>query len=108
MTGLPTGEDALEKFLFESKQGNCEFFASSFALILRGAGVPARLVGGYLGGEYNELGGYFLVSEGDGPCLGRGFYQRQRLGAGRSEQFCPECRSCLGRLAKRACCVNSG
>ncbi|MBK5274239.1 MAG: DUF3488 domain-containing transglutaminase family protein [Desulfuromonadales bacterium] len=63
LTGLPTGEQALEQFLFEKKAGNCEFFASSFARILRGAGVPARLVGGYLGGEYNELGGYYLVSE---------------------------------------------
>jgi transglutaminase-like putative cysteine protease len=63
MTGLPTGENALEQFLFEGKQGNCEFFASSFALILRAAGIPSRLVGGYLGGEYNQLGGYYLVSE---------------------------------------------
>jgi transglutaminase-like putative cysteine protease len=64
MSGLPIGEHALEEFLFEKKQGHCEFFASSFALILRAAGVPARLVGGYLGGEYNDLGGYYLVSEG--------------------------------------------
>jgi transglutaminase-like putative cysteine protease len=63
MTGLPTGELAIDQFLFESRQGNCEFFASSFALILRAAGVPTRLVGGYLGGEYNRLGGYYLVSE---------------------------------------------
>lgn len=62
-TGLPTGEHALEEFLFESRQGHCEFFASSFALLLRAAGVPARLVGGYLGGEYNQMGGYYLVSE---------------------------------------------
>jgi hypothetical protein len=62
-TGLPTGERALEQFLFENKQGHCELFAASFALILRSAGVPARLVGGYLGGEYNDLGGYYLISE---------------------------------------------
>ena len=62
-SGLPTGGQALEQFLFEKKTGNCEFFASSFALILRGAGIPARLVGGYLGGEYNELGGYYVVTE---------------------------------------------
>jgi len=62
-TGLPTGEQALEQFLFEKKQGHCEFFAASFALILRSAGVPTRLVGGYLGGDYNDLGGYYLVSE---------------------------------------------
>jgi transglutaminase-like putative cysteine protease len=62
-TGLPTGEQALEQFLFEKKQGHCEFFAASFALILRSAGVPARIVGGYLGGDYNDLGGYYMVSE---------------------------------------------
>lgn len=62
-TGLPTGEKALETFLFEARQGHCEFFASSFALLLRASGVPARLVGGYLGGEYNQTGGYYLVTE---------------------------------------------
>ncbi|MFZ2949623.1 MAG: DUF3488 and transglutaminase-like domain-containing protein [Desulfuromonadaceae bacterium] len=60
---LATGDLALEQFLFEKKQGHCEFFASSFALLLRAAGVPCRLVGGYLGGEYNELGGYYLVTD---------------------------------------------
>ncbi len=61
--GLATGDRALERFVFETKQGHCEFFASSFALLLRAAGVPCRLVGGYLGGEYNELGGYYLVTD---------------------------------------------
>ncbi len=63
MRGLPTGERALEQFLFEGKQGHCEFFASAFAVLLRSAGVPCRLVGGYTGGEYNQLGGYYLISE---------------------------------------------
>lgn len=63
MRGLPTGERALEQFLFEGKQGHCEFFASAFAVLLRSAGVPCRLVGGYAGGEYNQLGGYYLISE---------------------------------------------
>lgn len=63
MTGLATGDRAVEQFLFDKKLGNCEFFASSFALLLRVAGVPSRLVGGYLGGEYNELGGYYLVTD---------------------------------------------
>jgi protein-glutamine gamma-glutamyltransferase len=61
--GLPTGKDAIHQFLFVSKQGHCEFFASSLALLLRTAGVPARLVGGYLGGEYNQIGGYYLVRQ---------------------------------------------
>jgi transglutaminase-like putative cysteine protease len=60
---LPRSADPLDEFLFEKKAGNCEFFASSFAVLLRAAGVPSRLVGGYYGGEYNELGGYYLVSE---------------------------------------------
>jgi hypothetical protein len=51
------------EFLTVKKRGNCEFFASSCALLLRLAGIPARLVGGYLGGEYNELGGYYVVTE---------------------------------------------
>ena len=60
---LPTGNMAIEQFLFDKKQGHCEFFASSFALLLRAAGVPCRVVGGYLGGEYNQLGGYYLVTD---------------------------------------------
>ncbi len=60
---LATGDGALEQFLFDKKQGHCEFFASSFALLLRSAGVPCRLVGGYLGGEYNQMGGYYIVTE---------------------------------------------
>lgn len=63
MSGLPVGDNALEQFLFEKKQGNCEFFASAHALVLRAAGIPARLVAGYLGGEYNGLGGYYLITE---------------------------------------------
>lgn len=60
---LPGSADPLDEFLFVKKSGNCEFFASSFAVLLRAAGVPSRLVAGYYGGEYNELGGYYLVTE---------------------------------------------
>ena len=63
MTGLPTGDRALENFLFETRSGNCEFYAASFAILARSAGIPARVVGGYLGGEYNELGKYYLITE---------------------------------------------
>jgi transglutaminase-like putative cysteine protease len=63
LNDLPVGPLALEQFLFQHKQGHCEFFASAFGLLLRSAGVPARLVGGYLGGEYNDLGGYYLIRE---------------------------------------------
>jgi len=60
---LPQSADPIDEFLFEKKAGNCEFFASSFATLLRAAGVPSRLVAGYYGGEYNDLGGYYLVTE---------------------------------------------
>jgi hypothetical protein len=62
-SGLPVSADPLDEFLFVKKRGNCEFFASSFAVLLRSAGVPTRLVGGYYGGEYNELGGYYLITD---------------------------------------------
>ncbi len=51
----------LETFLFEDRRGNCEYFASALAVLARLAGVPARLVGGYRGGYYNQTGGYYLV-----------------------------------------------
>lgn len=63
LTDLPGGESPLDNFLFEKKSGYCEHFAVAFATMLRLAKVPARLVGGYYGGEYSEFGGYYLVSE---------------------------------------------
>ena len=60
---LPFTEQPAETFLFETRRGYCEYFASSYALLLRLMGIPARLVGGYLGGRYNDFGGYYLVAE---------------------------------------------
>jgi protein-glutamine gamma-glutamyltransferase len=62
-TDLPVGPDPIDSFLFVKKRGHCELFASSCATLLRVAGVPARLVGGYRGGTYNDMGGYYLVTE---------------------------------------------
>jgi len=62
-SNLPTSGDPVDTFLFEEKRGYCEHFAAAFATLLRAAGVPARLVGGYYGGDYNPLGGYYLVGE---------------------------------------------
>lgn len=60
---LPGGPDPIDAFLFEKRRGNCEFFAAAYVTLARLAGVPARLVGGYYGGEYNALGGYYLVTD---------------------------------------------
>ena len=55
----------LEQFLFRRRVGFCEHYAGSFATLMRLAGVPARVVVGYLGGEYNDLGHFFLVRQAD-------------------------------------------
>src|SRR5437667_1840463 len=55
----------LEEFLFHRRTGFCEHYAASFATLMRLAGIPARVVVGYLGGEYNDLGGFFLVHQAD-------------------------------------------
>ncbi|MHB8868034.1 MAG: DUF4129 domain-containing transglutaminase family protein [Thermoleophilia bacterium] len=53
----------LDVFLTQTKTGYCEYFASALALMLRSQGVPARLVAGYLGGDYNSTGSYYLVRQ---------------------------------------------
>jgi hypothetical protein len=55
----------LEEFLFHRRIGFCEHYATSFATLMRLAGIPARIVVGYLGGEYNDLGRFFLVRQAD-------------------------------------------
>jgi protein-glutamine gamma-glutamyltransferase len=63
---LTPGEyDDLEEFLFRRRVGFCEHYATSFATLMRLAGIPARVVVGYLGGEYNDLGHFFLVRQAD-------------------------------------------
>ncbi|MGA2420995.1 MAG: DUF3488 and transglutaminase-like domain-containing protein [Candidatus Acidiferrum sp.] len=60
-----TGDDPLAHFLFTSRAGHCEYFASSMAVMLRTLGVPTRAVNGFLPGEYNELGGDYVVRASD-------------------------------------------
>ncbi|MGZ3416264.1 MAG: transglutaminase TgpA family protein [Polyangiales bacterium] len=55
----------IDHFLFTSKEGHCEFFSTAMVLLLREAGVPARNVGGYVGGTYNKFGGYYAVRQAD-------------------------------------------
>jgi len=57
--------DPVLYFLFVSHKGWCEHFASALTLLLRTAGIPARLIGGYCGGEWNELGHYYIVRQKD-------------------------------------------
>ncbi|MEJ2131070.1 MAG: DUF3488 and transglutaminase-like domain-containing protein [Gammaproteobacteria bacterium] len=63
--GLLPKTDAVDAFMFDSRRGFCSHFASSFAFIARAAGVPARVVGGYQGGELGTLGNYVSVRQYD-------------------------------------------
>ena len=63
LKNLPISKNPLEKFLFKYKYGNCEYFASSMAVLLRINGIPARLVAGYKGGIYNNVGKYYLIRQ---------------------------------------------
>jgi protein-glutamine gamma-glutamyltransferase len=64
LTGPPT-KDPLGQFLFVRRAGNCEYFASAMAVMLRAVGIPARYVTGFLPGEYNDVGGDYIVRESD-------------------------------------------
>ncbi len=55
--------DPLLAFLDEVEEGHCEYFASSMVILLRTLGIPARIVNGFQGGEYNSVGGYWLVRQ---------------------------------------------
>jgi protein-glutamine gamma-glutamyltransferase len=64
LSGPPT-KDPLAHFLFTKKAGHCEYFAAAMTVMLRSIGVPARYVGGFLSGEYNEVGGDWIVRASD-------------------------------------------
>ncbi|MGB7847469.1 MAG: DUF3488 and transglutaminase-like domain-containing protein [Candidatus Acidiferrum sp.] len=64
LAGKP-GADPLAHFLFETKAGHCEYFASAMAVMLRTLGIPTREVNGFLPGEYNDLGGDYIVRASD-------------------------------------------
>jgi transglutaminase-like putative cysteine protease len=59
----PHGMSAIEDFLFNSKKGYCEHYATAMILLLRTLGIPARVVTGFSGGELNKYGGYIIVRE---------------------------------------------
>ncbi len=63
LKNLPVSRTPLEDFLFRYKYGNCEYFASAMAVLLRASKIPARLIGGYRGGYYNDVGGYYIIPQ---------------------------------------------
>lgn len=59
------GVDPVEWFLLETRAGHCEYFASALVVLLRQMGVPARIVNGYYGAHWNEIGGFYAVRQAD-------------------------------------------
>jgi len=55
--------DSVDDFLFNTRQGFCGHYASAFTTMMRAAGIPARVVGGYQGGDWNPIGGYLIVRQ---------------------------------------------
>lgn len=62
---MTAGRNSIDEFMFATRQGFCEHYAQSFAVIMRAAGLPARIVTGYQGAEYNPQGGFWQIRAKD-------------------------------------------
>ena len=77
----PLGNNSVDRFLFETRRGFCEHYASAFAVMMRAADIPARIVLGYHGGEVNSMAGHLIVRQSDAHAWnevwleGRGWYR---------------------------------
>ena len=60
-----TPRDPIANFLFVRRQGHCEYFASSLAIMLRTVGIPSRVVNGFSGGEFNDLTSQYVIRASD-------------------------------------------
>jgi protein-glutamine gamma-glutamyltransferase len=65
LTPAPLGENTADDFIFKTKEGFCEHYASAFAIMMRMAGLPTRVVTGYQGGELNSFGDYYIVRQSE-------------------------------------------
>ena len=59
------GQNGIDEFLFQTRRGFCEHYAGAFVFLMRAAGIPARVVSGYQGGEFNPLDGYLVIRQSD-------------------------------------------
>ncbi len=75
------GSNPVDRFLFDTRRGFCEHYASAFAVMMRAVGIPSRIVLGYQGGEINPMGAYMIVRQADAHAWtevwlrGRGWYR---------------------------------
>lgn len=84
---LLDSQHTVDQFLFESRRGFCEHYASAFTVLMRAAGVPARVVTGYQGGVVNPVGNYLVVRQAEAHAwsevwlAGRGWIRVDPTGA---------------------------
>ncbi len=72
-----TDQDPVTRFLFQARKGHCELYAGALAILLRSAGVHARVVTGYYGGRWNAPGGYLEFAEQDAHAWVEAYYPDQ-------------------------------
>jgi transglutaminase-like putative cysteine protease len=65
LLGKQPRDNTVDQFLFSTRRGFCEHYAAAFVTLMRAAGIPARVVTGYQGGELNPLGNYLIVRQAD-------------------------------------------
>jgi hypothetical protein len=73
---IPPGVDPLPYFLLQKRAGHCEYFASAMAVMLRAEGIPSRFVTGFLPGEYNDVGGDYIIRASDAHAWVEAFFPR--------------------------------
>jgi protein-glutamine gamma-glutamyltransferase len=66
--------DPLMSFLFETRAGHCEYFATAQAVLMRAVGIPSRVVNGFRRGEYNNWNGHFVVRQSDAHSWVEGYF----------------------------------
>jgi len=70
------GPDPLAEFLFQTREGHCEYFATAMVIMLRTIGIPARIVNGFQMGEYNDLNDMYTVRESDAHSWVEAYFPR--------------------------------
>ena len=91
--------DPLEDFLFRTKKGNCEYFASSTAILLRLMGVPARLVSGFHGAVKNKYGDYYFVVGGMAHVWVEAYVEGRWITVDTTPPYVPEALQSISTLA---------
>ena len=72
------GEDPLAEFLFDVREGHCEYFATAMVIMLRTLEIPARIVNGFQMGEYNDLNGLYTVRDSDAHSWVEAYFPRNQ------------------------------